>query len=384
MHYNLTFLKLMRYVREHQITGADATDEIEYGLGSFYPAPGGLAENIRWFLGDDTLIRVVSGPVYLYRWLEKNAQKLSEDQLPFDMIDALNCQEGCIEGTASETDHYEEDRVIGEIQRIRSRSKREDPDSPWNPNLSPAERLERLNRQFSCLELSHYLRHFADRSGKCVQRIPDMEEAEQIFREMHKTTPESRQINCSAYGYDTCYQMMVSIYNGFNIKQSCIHYEMNEAIRLERLSMNDQLTGVMNRSGLQNVLANQYRNKPLAVVAIDINGLKETNDTLGHEAGDRLIVDVASCLSAVFGARRVFRTSGDEFIAILQDHTEEECVKGISRLRARMAKRKVSAAVGYAFSPCYDTDFARLQAVADRQMYEDKDRYYRESGKKRR
>lgn len=61
VHYNVTFLKLMEYVRAHNVYGPDASDEIEYGLGSFYPAPGGLADNVRWFLGDDEQIRVVSG-----------------------------------------------------------------------------------------------------------------------------------------------------------------------------------------------------------------------------------------------------------------------------------------------------------------------------------
>ena len=201
---------------------------------------------------------------------------------------------------------------------------------------------------------------------------------------MHKRTPQSREINCSACGYDNCHEMMVAIYNGFNTKQSCIHYDKDEAIRLERLSMNDPLTGVMNRSGLQNVLANQYRNKPLAVIAVDINGLKETNDTLGHEAGDRLIVDVDACMSSVFGAKRVFRTGGDEFIVILQDYTEAECLEGIRHLRGTMAERGVSAAVGHAYSDCYDSGFAGMQAIADKRMYEDKDRYYRETGKKRR
>ncbi len=384
VHYNVTFLKLMEYVRRHGVYGPDATDEIEYGLGSFYPAPGGLAENVRWFLGDDTLIRVVSGKTYLYGWLNKNAGKLAQSRTPFLMIDALNCQEGCIEGTAGEAGLYEEDRMLCAIQRIRTESKRDDPDSPWNPRHTPEKRLALLNRQFGSLSLSHYLRRFVNRSGDCDLRIPTEEEADRIFNEMHKRTPESREINCSACGYDNCHEMMVAIYNGFNTRQSCIHYDKDEAIRLERLSMNDPLTGVMNRSGLQNVLANQYRNKPLAVIAVDINGLKETNDTLGHEAGDRLIVDVAACMSSVFGAKRVFRTGGDEFIVILQDYTEAECLEGIRHLRGTMAERGVSASVGYAYSDCYDSGFAGMQAIADKRMYEDKDRYYRETGKKRR
>ena len=215
-------------------------------------------------------------------------------------------------------------------------------------------------------------------------RIPTESEADLVFNEMHKTTPESREINCSVCGYHSCYDMMVAIYNGFNTKQSCIHYEKDEAIRLERLSMNDHLTGVMNRTGLQSLLANQYRDKPLAVIAVDINGLKEANDTYGHDAGDQMIVSVASCLSSVFGPKRVFRTGGDEFLVIQQDFTEDECREGIQRLRDLMAESNVSAAVGYAYSSCYDSDFAEMKASADKRMYEDKDLYYSESGRKRR
>ncbi|MDO4804592.1 MAG: diguanylate cyclase [Lachnospiraceae bacterium] len=382
--YNVTFLKFMEYVRREQIYGPDAADEIEYGLGSFYPAPGGLAENVRWFLGDDTLIRVISGKTYLYRWLNKNASRIKDRELPFFMIDALNCMEGCIEGTAGEAARFEQDESICAIQKIRAGSKSAHPESPWNPALSHKERLDRLNRQFENLQLSDYLCTFTDRSEGGKLLTPSLDEADRIFNEMHKITPESRCINCSTCGYNTCYDLMTAIYNGLNVKESCIHYEMAEAIRLERLSMNDHLTGVMNRSGLQHVLSNQYRDKPLAVIAVDINGLKETNDTYGHEAGDLLIMETANCLSAVFGEKCVFRTGGDEFVIIQQDHTEEECRSAVIRLRNYMKKHNVSAAIGYAYSSCYDTSFSAMQAIADKRMYEDKAQYYRQTGKIRR
>ena len=50
--YNVTFNHLMQYVKEHQVYGALQSDEIEYGLGSIYPMPGGLKENVYWFLGE--------------------------------------------------------------------------------------------------------------------------------------------------------------------------------------------------------------------------------------------------------------------------------------------------------------------------------------------
>lgn len=383
VHYNVTFLKLMEYMRRNNITGPDASDEIEYGLGSFYPAPGGLADNVRWFLGDDEPIRVVSGKTYLYGWFNKNAQALRAQKTPFLFIDALNCQDGCIEGTACETARFEEDRVYYNIQNIKAQSKRDDADSPWNARLSPEERLRRLNAQFDHLPLSHYLRGFTDRSDHCAARVPTEEDADRIFNEMHKTTPESRVINCSACGYNTCRDMMVAIFNGFNTKRSCIHFEMDEALRLERLSYNDQLTGALNRTALQKVLTGMmYHNRSVAVIAADIDGLKEVNDTQGHEAGDRLIVTVANALSAAFGGSNIFRTGGDEYIVILQDHDEAECCDSIARVKQSLLEDGVSVSFGYAFTAEFDSNYHDLQAIADKNMYAQKEEHYRRLGRK--
>ena len=384
VHYNVTFLKFMDYIRSHNITGPDATDEIEYGLGSFYPAPGGLADNVHWFMGDDTPVRVVSGKAFLFGWLKKNKTDISAQNIPFVLIDALNCQEGCIEGTASESKRFLEDAAFYTINKIRSNSKKAGKDSPWNPDLSHEERLHKLNEQFKDLDLTHYLRSFTDMSEHCKTQVPTDEEADEIYNSMHKTTIESRHIDCSACGYYSCHDMMVAIFNGFNTKRSCLHYQMDEALRLERLSMNDPLTGVMNRSGLKNVLSHQYENKSLAVIAADINGLKAVNDNLGHEAGDRLIITIASCLSEVFGNNQVFRIGGDEFIVIQYDHSEEECIESIERLRKIMSSANVSASLGYAFTASYHSDFAKLQELADKRMYDDKNRYYKMTGKIRR
>lgn len=57
MEYNVTFSHLMEYVRAHNIKGAPANAEIEYGLGSIYPMPGVLKENVYWLLGEDVFLR---------------------------------------------------------------------------------------------------------------------------------------------------------------------------------------------------------------------------------------------------------------------------------------------------------------------------------------
>ncbi|MBP5330918.1 MAG: 4Fe-4S binding protein, partial [Lachnospiraceae bacterium] len=54
MQYNLTFSHLVKYLKEHPVSNyKPCTDEIEYGLGSIYPMPGGLKENVYWLLGED-------------------------------------------------------------------------------------------------------------------------------------------------------------------------------------------------------------------------------------------------------------------------------------------------------------------------------------------
>lgn len=382
VRYNVTFLRLMEYVRSHQLFGPDASDEVEYGLGSFYPAPGGLADNIRWFLGDDAQIRVISGKTYLYGWLKKNAAHLLHHETPFRLIDVLNCQNGCVEGTAGEEKRFEEDGALYTLGGIRTASKSADAASPWNAALTPQERLEKLNQQFQHLSLSHYLRTFADRSAGCQIRYPSEEEANAIFLEMHKHTEKSRTINCSTCGYGSCRDLMVAIYNGFNHKRSCIHYEKEETLRVERLSFCDQLTLVMNRNALERRKASLMpMEKSVAILVADVNGLKEANDVYGHEAGDQLIVNVASCLADVFGRENVFRTGGDEFLVLLLDHLEEECKNGIAQVQDALSQLHVSASIGYAFRPRFDTDFTELQRLADQDMYEKKRAHYQALGK---
>ncbi len=175
-------------------------------ISSPCPAPGGLADNIRWFMGDDVPVRVVSGKTFLYGWLKKNKIGISSGNTPFMLIDALNCQEGCIEGTASESQHFLEDAAFYAINKIRRNSKKTEGNSPWNPELTPKERLHNLNEQFKDLDLSHYLRSFTDMSNQCKSLIPTDEEADRIFNSIHKTTAASRHIDCSARLIHTDYQ----------------------------------------------------------------------------------------------------------------------------------------------------------------------------------
>lgn len=222
--YNVTFDHLMRYIKEHGISGPSAKDEIEYGLGSIYPTPGGLKENVYWFLGEEVFIRQMEGEKHMYHYLEENKQRIAKGTLPYLFIDALNCSAGCLYGTATDRKKGDTDDVFIEMMRIREESKNNRPGHTWSKRLSPRQRLNKLNKQFSKLDLNDYLCTYTDMSSECEYAIPSQSEFEAIFVDMDKNTPESREINCSCCGYDTCRDMAIAIHNGFNHKDNCIYY----------------------------------------------------------------------------------------------------------------------------------------------------------------
>ncbi|MCR4787783.1 MAG: response regulator [Lachnospiraceae bacterium] len=233
VQYNVTFEHLMKYVKEHDIKGPSVNSEIEYGLGSFYPTPGGLAENVKWFLGDHVYIRQIEGERHLYEWLHQNKDRIKEDKTPFLFIDALNCEKGCICGTAVNPEKSKTDDALYALLNIREKSKKETSGDAWSRPDPPEERLKNYNLQFRDLDLNDYLRGYTDRSSECRYDFPQGKDLEEIYVSMNKLDEASRKIDCTCCGYESCYQMATAIYNGFNHKENCIHYEKAMVQELE-------------------------------------------------------------------------------------------------------------------------------------------------------
>ena len=233
IQYNVTFEYLMKYIRKHHISGSLCSDEVEYGLGSIYPTPGGLKENVYWFLGESVFIRQVEGEKHLYEYLEENKEKIAKGKTPYLFIDALNCANGCLCGTATNSELAKTDYALYQLLEIREASKKNNLRSAWSKRMTPKQRLRNLNRQFSRLRLEDYLRTYQDLSGKCTYKIPSEKELREIFYSMEKKTQEDQHINCSCCGYETCTKMAIAIYNGYNKKENCIYY-MKREVEIER------------------------------------------------------------------------------------------------------------------------------------------------------
>lgn len=242
--YNVTFDHLMDYVRKNNIKGAPATEENAFGLGSIYPMPGGLKENVYWFCGEDVFIRQIEGEKHAYHFLEDYKKRvLGNKELPF-MVDALNCGQGCLYGTGIEDEKSKSEDTLYEIQRIKAAGKKAK-GSAWQAKSTPKQRLAALNKQFKSLNLNDFIRRYSDKSTGVKIQNPNAAELDAIFKKMHKDTREEQCIDCGACGYESCRDMATAIFNGNNDRRNCVHFvknaiarekakEQEEALEIER------------------------------------------------------------------------------------------------------------------------------------------------------
>lgn len=149
-----------------------------------------------------------------------------------------------------------------------------------------------------------------------------------------------------------------------------------EKKHLQNLSYVDSLTYAQNRNHFNEYLK-KNRCKELhfvGVIYLDLNGLKEINDKMGHLAGDTLIIGASYVLQEIF-ADNSYRIGGDEFVVIEQDVLESEFYSKYEMLLKRMKELEISVATGYIWKErCLN--LSEILQEADQKMYEDKKRYY--------
>lgn len=222
--YNVTFEKLMKKIGNAYNNCEPYKDELEYGLGSLYPMPGGLRENVEYFLGKEAIVRQVEGEQEAYHYLQDYAKRVRDrKELPF-MVDILNCSKGCIYGTATEMERNTDDVMLN-LAKMRSsvlKEKKENNDNPWVEALSKEERLESFMKSFSNLKLEDFMRKYTNRQVKILE--PTASEENEIFNQIKKNTVSEKSRDCESCGYTSCKNFVKAIYNDVNIKENCVYY----------------------------------------------------------------------------------------------------------------------------------------------------------------
>ncbi len=329
--YNVTFKNLMEYVHENYIKGDPVTEDIDYGLGAFYPAPGGLKDYVTWLLGETTFIKQISGPEFLYDYLDKNADLIKEKHTPFLFIDALNCEDGCLCGTATDPVIARTDKALYTVLNIRENIKNNDKDSAFSRDLTPQQRWTILNERFSNLKLEDYERKYTNKSYMCSIREPNYMELQSVFMEMHKYSEESKHIDCSYCGYNSCKEMATAIFNGFNQKENCVHYLKaiveDEQEMLKYRADHDEFLDIWNRRAAIDALHKRVADdEKYSIIIIDLDNYKGINETYGTAIGDQLLVKLAWELKQLALSRKwiLGRYAGDEFLMIIPGVTLDE------------------------------------------------------------
>jgi len=215
--YNITFAMLVDYIEKNKIKlpkKQAGFDHNESGLGSIFPMPGGLMENINFFTEKKLSIDKAEG-ITVYKALDTYAESPAE-LLP-QVFDVLNCHNGCNVGTAC--------THAGNIFRInremdgRRKAATENYDKDYFDDL-----YKKYDERFS---LPLFLRVY-NPVDIALPSLSD-EDIENAYALLDKTDDEMKHVDCGACGSDTCYGMARKIALGVNIPVNCIVKAMNDA-----------------------------------------------------------------------------------------------------------------------------------------------------------
>lgn len=166
----------------------------------------------------------------------------------------------------------------------------------------------------------------------------------------------------------------------FRIVASASRRLRRQAEENDRLARYDQLTGLPNRTLFSERLTaalcdRRTHNNEVAVLLLDLDGFKQINDTLGHSAGDTVLIEVARRLRASLDPDLVIARLGNDEYAVLQPHVEgqADALKTATRVRSTMEEPvaldgvavNVEASIGIALAPDHADDAEALVRRAD-------------------
>ena len=215
-------------------------------------------------------------------------------------------------------------------------------------------------------------------SLETIRNLPEDENVSIEYRRKYKGRENWFKVTINTFSLDefTDKWMYALVYDIDSVKK--------REIMLEQMAATDALTGLYNRKHSLDMMAEyiqKYPEMPNAVVYMDLDNFKSVNDTLGHAAGDSLLIRVAKSMRKYFGKDAVLgRIGGDEFILMCYNANHEyvdQMMQDFVNFVGSQSKEEcptinVTVSLGYVLYPDYGRDVAELADLADKALYKAK------------
>lgn len=315
--YNVTYKKLLKYLEREKINLSNYDevdfDNIKSSLGSIYSIPGGLRANIE-ARNKNFWIRQVEGPQEAINYLHIYSDRIKNKQDLPDILDILNCQNGCNIGTASseQLTQYDIDRIFSNIKNEKLQEK----------SKFFKKRFKFIDEYFDKnLNLKDFVRNYTKEQVNEI-REPLEKDYNDIFKEMMKTTDIEKNFNCSACGYDTCKEMAKMVYNKINLKENCIYYVKKQIdLEYEKLQeKNEQVEEAMKQITL---LAEERQRKSDNLLKFANNLIISINEvSKGNEESAASIQNIAQDLQTIVDTSNQLKQNVEQMNGKLKKFTD--------------------------------------------------------------
>ena len=183
---------------------------------------------------------------------------------------------------------------------------------------------------------------YHDKIEGCVAKISQADDISQLEDVLAEVIRETRIIQLNAQRSRDDLRVTRARVEEAERRVNELQDELDKASALVR---HDQLTGTLNRRGLEEAFEHEFaralrRRSPLCVGLLDIDNFKKLNDTLGHDAGDAALIHLATVIRETLRPQDTLaRFGGEEFVIILPDTGLPDALKALVRLQRELTRR---------------------------------------------
>lgn len=294
VRYNVTYKKILDYLKDNNVNLNNydevGFDNVPASLGSVYSLPGGLKANVK-ARNEEIHVLQVEGHKDAIEYLNKYSDRVKANKFLPNLMDILNCKNGCNIGTASLDNLTEYDIQYRfhnmKVEKLKEKS------SLFKKKIKAIDEYFDKN-----LNLNDFVRNYSVQKVKKIIE-PTEKDYENIFNEMMKTTTLGREFNCSACGYGTCKEMAKMIFNGINTKENCIYY-VKKKINMEYDELEEKNEKIKNSVNQVTMLADERQRKSDKIINFANTLLTAMNEvSKGNEESASAIQDIVEELKSI-------------------------------------------------------------------------------------